>query len=312
MEKYMTNATFAVEAFSRNGRRIIATVVSHIKSTLYNFTMVDEAGVTAPQIAIVDASDRQMNELLAAAKLRNPDLKVIHLVAIAGQTVGQQFEVLGSHMVSHLLPMLEQVAKTITTAAPKPAPVQTAPSIQNPVVQLVPKKAPERLRALVVDDSPTVRTQLAQIVERIGMRCDIASGGQEALNQLSTNTYNIIFVDVVMPDMDGYTLTRSIKRDRQHKATPVIILTSKSSPFDRARGALAGCDTYLTKPVELKRLFEATAQCLRKSMAVDDLEGLITDPTVKPVRPPVAGASPTSSSAQNPIPSTRLEVNSKR
>jgi DNA-binding response OmpR family regulator len=78
--------------------------------------------------------------------------------------------------------------------------------------------------------------------------------------------------------MDGYKLTREIKRGRSHKHTPVIILTSQSSPFDRARGALAGCDIYLTKPVGLKAFFEAATKALRKSMAVDDLSLWLTEP----------------------------------
>jgi len=97
--------------------------------------------------------------------------------------------------------------------------------------------------------------------------------------QLSNRRYDLIYVDVMMPDMDGYTLTREIKRDRSNKA-PVIILTSQSSPFDRARGALAGCDIYLTKPVGVKQFYAATTKALRKSMAVDDLSEWLTDPSV--------------------------------
>ncbi len=130
----------------------------------------------------------------------------------------------------------------------------------------------------MVDDSQTVRTQLANVMSNIGMACDIADGAKAALAQLANRQYDLIYVDVMMPDMDGYTLTREIKRDRSNKA-PVIILTSQSSPFDRARGALAGCDIFLTKPVGLKQFYAATTKALRKSMAVDDLSDWITDPT---------------------------------
>jgi DNA-binding response OmpR family regulator len=164
--------------------------------------------------------------------------------------------------------------------------------LQPPVVvRLAVKPQKERLRALVVDDSPTVRAQLVQIIERIGMKCDAAAGGREALNLLAEKSYHIIYVDVVMPDMDGYKLTREIKRNAEYKSTPVIILTSQSSPFDRARGALAGCDTFLTKPVDLKRFYEASAKMLRKSMAVDDLGSWITDPTL-PVPTPAPAPAP--------------------
>jgi CheY-like chemotaxis protein len=182
---------------------------------------------------------------------------------------------------------------TLQAAAVATAPVApTAPRVSEPpvVVRLAVKPQRERLRALVVDDSPTVRAQLVQIIERIGMKCDSAAGGLEALNLLAEKAYHIIYVDVVMPDMDGYKLTREIKRNIEYKSTPVIILTSQSSPFDRARGALAGCDTFLTKPVDLKRFYDASAKMLRKSMAVDDLGSWITDPTL-PVTAPVPSAN---------------------
>ncbi|HET7868073.1 MAG TPA: response regulator [Burkholderiaceae bacterium] len=134
------------------------------------------------------------------------------------------------------------------------------------------------LRALVVDDSPTVRTQLSNVIMRIGMQCDLADGAAEALARLDAAHYDLIVVDVLMPDMDGYKLTREIKRGRTHKHAPVIILTSQSSPFDRARGALAGCDIYLAKPVGVKAFFEAATKALRKSMAVDDLSPWLTEP----------------------------------
>jgi CheY-like chemotaxis protein len=324
----MTNPTICVEAFSRNGKRIIATVVAHMKSSKYQFVMYDESRNIAPQIAIVDHSDREMRDHLAAAVLRNPNLKVVYLVTEAGQSPSQTQEVVGTHLVSKLVPTLERVAATAPAApvpAPLPAPVAVSVSVRIPAAVLTPVPAPlaiaiaaplavppsapvqiataaakqlpapandtkvvqlvpnvprrERLRALVVDDSPTVRTQLANTLERMGMDCDAVDGGAAAFASLDARTYNLIFVDVVMPDIDGYKLTREIKRNKTHRSTPVIILTSKSSPFDRARGALAGCDTFLTKPVELKRLFEATVTCLMKGMAISDLNGLIRDPS---------------------------------
>ena len=145
------------------------------------------------------------------------------------------------------------------------------------------REATTQLRALVVDDSPTVRAQLSNVITRIGMQCELADGAAAALARLEGSHYDLIVVDVLMPDMDGYKLTREIKRGRAHKHTPVIILTSQSSPFDRARGALAGCDIYLTKPVGLKAFYDAATKALRKSMAVDDLSLWLTEPG--PARP---------------------------
>jgi two-component system, cell cycle response regulator len=275
----VTNNTFKVKAFSRNGLRIIATVVTHIKSAKYIFSMADADENSRVDIAVVDDGDPEMRQAVNALLSRNPALKVIYLMAGTGQPDARRHELLRTHLVSHLMPLLEAVARTIVVAEADSASVAPA-TIQNKILQLVPKPRPARLRALVVDDNPTVRMQLVMVLERMGLQCDSAEGGEAALQKLAQQSYNMIYVDVVMPDMDGYKLTREIKRNRDHKSTPVVILTSKSSPFDRARGALAGCDTYLTKPVELKRLFDATTQCLRKSMAVSDMSDWIVDPAL--------------------------------
>lgn len=270
--------TFKVKAFSRNGLRIIATVVTHIKSAKYIFSMADPDENSVVDIAIVDDGDPEMRQAVDALLALNPALEVIYLTAGGGHPDARRHELLRMHLVSHLMPTMEAVARTIVAAETARQSATPTP-IQNKIVQLVIKPRPARLRALVVDDNPTVRMQLVLVLERMGLDCDTAEGGEAALQKLSQQSYSMVYVDVVMPDMDGYRLTREIKRNRDHKLTPVVILTSKSSPFDRARGALAGCDTYLTKPVEVGRLFDATSQCLRKSMAVSDLSDWIVYPS---------------------------------
>lgn len=104
--------------------------------------------------------------------------------------------------------------------------------------------------ALVVDDSPTVRKQLEFGLQNLGVDVDVAEDGNVALNKLAANRYDIVFLDVVLPGADGYQICKAIKKDKSSKETPVIMLTSKSSPFDRIKGSLAGCDTYLAKPVD--------------------------------------------------------------
>jgi CheY-like chemotaxis protein len=124
--------------------------------------------------------------------------------------------------------------------------------------------AARRPRVLVVDDSPTVRRQLAVALHRMGLDCEGVNSAREALDTLAVRRYELVFVDVIMPEMDGYRLTREIKRNRLLKPMPVVILTSRSSPFDLARGALAGCDSYLVKPVSMQALRETVARHLQR------------------------------------------------
>jgi CheY-like chemotaxis protein len=166
-------------------------------------------------------------------------------------------------------------AQPTQQAQPAPMPVSKSNLVALPSALGPDGALMERLRVLVVDDSPTVRQQLAQAFNRMGIISEVAASAQEALARLAETSFNLALIDVVMPEMDGYKLTKEIKRNKACKQMPVIILTSKSSPFDLARGALAGCDTYLTKPVPLKDLEAAVVKQLRKALAIDDISGLI-------------------------------------
>ncbi len=110
-------------------------------------------------------------------------------------------------------------------------------------------------RALVVDDSPTVRKQLELELKSYNhhIYVDSAETGEAGLELVAKNYYDIIFLDVVLPGVDGYQVCKVIKKNPEAKQTPVVMLTSKSSPFDRVRGSLAGCDSYLTKPVDYEK-----------------------------------------------------------
>lgn len=104
-------------------------------------------------------------------------------------------------------------------------------------------------RALVVDDSLAVRKQVEIEFGLLGTEIDSVDSAEAALEASSKTAYDIIFMDVVMPGMDGYAACKRIKRSALNKSTPIVLLTSRSSAFDKIKGALAGCDTYLVKPI---------------------------------------------------------------
>lgn len=141
-------------------------------------------------------------------------------------------------------------------------PVAPAPSAAPPPDEATSPAAAPRARVLIVDDSPTVRRQLTVAFQRLGIECEQADSAELALRRLDQAQFDLVLADVVMPDMDGYRLTREIKRNRRLRGLPVIILTSRSSPFDLARGALAGCDSYLSKPVPFRTLEAAVRKHL--------------------------------------------------
>jgi len=102
--------------------------------------------------------------------------------------------------------------------------------------------------ALIVDDSLPVRIQMNEALKPFTSRVDVAETGEEALDLINQNTYDIIFLDIILPGIDGYEVCKAIKEGKG-KDTPVILLTGNSSPADRIKGNLSGCDTYLIKPI---------------------------------------------------------------
>jgi CheY-like chemotaxis protein len=104
--------------------------------------------------------------------------------------------------------------------------------------------------AMVVDDSQPVRKQLEIQLKMLGAKVELAENGEQAIALSKNRSYDIIFLDVIMPGIDGYKVCKVLKKDFRSKNTPVIMLTGKSSPFDKVKGTLSGCDTYLTKPLQ--------------------------------------------------------------
>jgi twitching motility two-component system response regulator PilG len=166
-------------------------------------------------------------------------------------------------VATRVLSVLDQVAikelsvtqeRMIGQEQPAPAPVQPPTPLSDPSVPT----------ALVVDDSKPVRKQIELELKLFGIQVDAVESGEQAFEFLAQRNYDMIFLDVVLPGVDGYHICKTIKKDKAKKKTPVIMLTSKSSPFDRVRGALAGCDTYLTKPVKQASFQKVVQKYLKK------------------------------------------------
>ena len=119
---------------------------------------------------------------------------------------------------------------------------------------------------LVVDDNATVRMFMKAKLAPFNFEVDFAETGEEAVGLTGSREYACVFLDVVLPGIDGYQVCKLIKANKQAiKKTAVVMLTSRSSPFDKLRGSLAGCDEYLTKPLDEDRLLEVIAKFLPSS-----------------------------------------------
>ncbi len=101
---------------------------------------------------------------------------------------------------------------------------------------------------MVIDDSNTIRRSAEIFLMQAGCQVILAENGFDALSKIADHQPDLIFVDIMMPRLDGYQTCALIKKNGKHKTTPVIMLSSKDSLFDRARGRMVGSDEYLTKP----------------------------------------------------------------
>jgi twitching motility two-component system response regulator PilG len=115
----------------------------------------------------------------------------------------------------------------------------------------------KNLKIMVVDDSKTIRRTAETLLQREGFNVITAEDGFEALAKIADQKPNIIFVDIMMPRLDGYQTCALIKNNAQFKSTPVIMLSSKDGLFDKAKGRIVGSDQYVTKPFSKVELLEA-------------------------------------------------------
>jgi len=115
----------------------------------------------------------------------------------------------------------------------------------------------EGLKVMVVDDSNTIRKTAETLLNKAGCEVVTATDGFDSLAKIADSRPDVIFVDIMMPRLDGYQTCALIKNNNELKATPVIMLSSKDGLFDKAKGRIVGADDYLTKPFSKNELFEA-------------------------------------------------------
>lgn len=114
-------------------------------------------------------------------------------------------------------------------------------------------------KILIVDDSATNRMFLMEMLTRHGYQCTTAQSGAEAIEKAKSGQPDLVLMDVVMPDMDGYQATRALTKDEQTKHIPIILCTSKNQATDELWGLRQGAKAYVIKPVKEKDLLSKIA-----------------------------------------------------
>jgi twitching motility two-component system response regulator PilG len=119
------------------------------------------------------------------------------------------------------------------------------------------------VRVMVIDDSNTIRRSAEIFLMQAGCQVILAENGFDALAKIADHQPDLIFVDIMMPRLDGYQTCALIKKNVRFRGTPVVMLSSKDGLFDRARGRMVGSDQYLTKPFTKESLLKAVAVHVR-------------------------------------------------
>jgi CheY-like chemotaxis protein len=247
--------TFRVAAFGlgRKFQRLAEIILRHARHNRYRYVLATATGPHEFDIAMVDMTARGGPEVERSLRRARPVVRVGRRCdAVRGQD-----DLLQSGFTLELLRTLNRVVEEALLG--RPVAGNEAPS----AALVRDGEGSRRPRALIVDDSPTVRRQLSMALLRMGIESEGAADAVEARAALEAGRFDLAFVDVVMPDLDGFRFTRELKRHPVLRAMPVIILTSRSSPLDLARGALAGANTYLVKPVTLQSLRDTVARHLK-------------------------------------------------
>ena len=116
------------------------------------------------------------------------------------------------------------------------------------------------VKVMIIDDSNTIRRSAEIFLSQAGCEVILAQDGFDALSKITDHEPDVVFVDIMMPRLDGYQTCSLIKRNAKYRATPVIMLSSKDGLFDRARGRMVGSDEYLTKPFTKDTLLTAVRE----------------------------------------------------
>lgn len=255
---------FRIAAFGLGPKfhRLLEIVIKHAKNNPYRFVISESREHGEFDLALVDmtvAGGPQVARTLDKVLHGRGILKVGRRADDTRPKDDLMFQRFTASLVATLNKFVERYFKV------SPLQAHSRPII--PGLTIFEDGEIRRPRALVVDDSPTVRKQMSIALNQLGVDAETVSSAFEALDTLAMRRYEIVFADVMMPEMDGYKLTREIKRDRSLRGLPVVMLTSRSSPFDLVRGALAGTNSYLVKPTTMHTLRSVTTRHLKKVLS---------------------------------------------
>ena len=236
----MNANSVAVIGFSTQERNVLKGVFELTSRRPPSFTQFDAELGSEPDLFLVDASNEQyVHEALGVIVTRP-----VPVVLVGESSYGTPYPLMKRPI--KWVKLLKLLESSVSAAQPG----ADAPKVDS---------------VLVVDDSLPVRKFMEAQLMPFGFDVTFAASGEEAVQFSTQKHHTCVFLDVMLPGMDGYQVCKTIKKKKHEgKPTAVVMLTGKTSPFDKIRAAMAGCDAYLTKPVDEEKLLEVISKFIPK------------------------------------------------
>ncbi len=250
-----------VKGFEVFEQRIIETTVRLSESRSPRLSLVSDASVLEADVIIVDGTDEGAMSWAEEHERLLQERMVVWIDADSPAT-GAKHVMLNRPILWVNLPII------LTRVLDEQALNESALGQSSDADAVASQEAQENngSSVLVVDDSKAVRDYLINILTTNGYAVTGAGTGEEAIEKVKAQYYDCVLMDVLMPGIDGYKACRQVRRIKLYpKSIPVVMLTSRTSPFDKIRGKFAGCDAYLTKPVKVKTLLTAVKKQIEKN-----------------------------------------------
>ncbi|MEW5757497.1 MAG: response regulator [Pseudomonadota bacterium] len=213
----------------------------------YQFVLPEQLSALgqAADVAFVNADDA--NSLALWNRAHDADSTIRPIMVTSEQTTAHPHTVIRRPLV---LKRIEEALEHATAAE------------THSVARSASNGGSNSLHILVVDDSFSVRKYMEHKLPTLvtfNLAIEFADSGEQAIERVDNHAFDLMFLDVMMPGIDGYKACKQIKA---RKSVQVVMLTSKKSPFDKVRGAMSGCDDYITKPPQDEKIKEILENCM--------------------------------------------------
>lgn len=260
-------------------QRLSEIVIARAPNPKYRYQVGPANELGAAHIAVVDTASRQGEGQLAELRTLNPALIPV-LLSDHGDHGHSRYRIERRSLLLRLTRVLDEVVESefLHARAVPPTPAlasadvgadELSDSAFVEAFEAASDTSLQPLHALIVEANPSIREQLRLALKRVGVHSHPVATAESAYREIRSNSYDLVLLDVSMTDIDGFEVCRNIKKNAYTASIPVMMLTASTSPFDRARGALAGCDAYLLKPIIWAPFFNVLDQVLTKHFRHD-------------------------------------------